>query len=89
MGPWTWETEAHLTRSDSPILRMCAFLSRGTMTKDPGESHFKILMFFKKGKQKIFLSTLKMHEKNKKTPSSVSEMQKIILCMDTECLMLV
>ena len=59
------------------------------MTKDPGESHFKILMFFKKGKQKIFLSTLKMHEKNKKTQSSVSEMQKIILCMDTECLMLV
>ena len=58
------------------------------MTKDPGESHFKIPMFFKK-ENKIFLSTLKMHEKKEKPQSSVSEMQKIILCMDTECLMLV
>ena len=59
------------------------------MAKYPGESHFKILMFFKKGKQKIFLSTLKMHEKKEKPQSSASEMQKIILCMDTERLMLV
>ena len=30
-----------------------------------------------------------MREKKEKPQSSVSEMQKIILCMDTECLMLV
>lgn len=44
---------------------------------------------FQKVKQKIFLSTLKMHEKKEKPQSSASEMQKIILCMDTERLMLV
>ena len=64
------------------MLRMCAFLSRETTTKDPGESHFKILMCFKK-ENKIFLSTLKTHEKKETPQSSASETQKAILCVDT------
>ena len=49
------ETEDHLTESDSPIvLRMCAFLSRGTMTKDPGESQFKNPYVLQKRKTKYF-----------------------------------
>ena len=79
-----------MTESDSPIvLRMCAFLSRGTMTKDPGESQFKNPYVLPKKENKIFLSTLKIREKKEKPQSSVSEMPKVRLCMDTESLMLV